>query len=332
MALTTPPRPYDILELFPALTGLARPAVRLHPRPGRPGVHDSSVAGPLLWPAEEPWPVCVLEHEDVSDEEFDHIVALRDHVQDPDRRAARSERVDMGTERRRMHELELEHTLDDYPGDDETAPQPLIPVAQLYYRDVPGLPFADRFDLLQILWCPRDHPDTETPYNPEFQLRWRRTSAINGLLLDPPRPVVASSSYVPNTCVVQPETVTEYPQTVLLPEPLRESMSIWEERTGNGYTWDAALAPGWKTMGHGGYWGIYDPYPMLCECGTEQLPLLTAASGEFDGGTQSWQPIEEAGTGWALADPVEVTIGRGYTLQLYYCPESKEHANRAEMF
>jgi hypothetical protein len=28
---------------------------------------------------------------------------------------------------------------------------PLIPVAQLYYRDVPGLPWADRYDLLQIL-------------------------------------------------------------------------------------------------------------------------------------------------------------------------------------
>jgi hypothetical protein len=325
MALTTPPRPHDILELFPALTGLARPAVRLHPRPGRPGVHDSSIAGPLLWPEEEPWPVCALEHEDVSDEAFDHIVALRDHVQDPDTRAARSERVDMGTERRPMHEPRLEQT----PGN---APQPLIPVAQLYYQDVPGLPFADRYDLLQILWCPRDHPDTETPYNPEFQLRWRRTSAINGLLLDPPRPAVASSSYVPNTCVVQPETVTEYPQTLLLPEPLRELVSIWEERTGNAYTWDAALAPGWKTMGHGGSWGIYDPYPMLCECGTEQLPLFTADSGEFDGGTQSWQPIEEAGTGWALADPVEVVIGRGYTLQLYYCPESEQHANRAEMF
>lgn len=69
MTLTSPPRPYD-LEFLPALTGLARPATRLHPCRGRPGVHDSSVAGPLLCPAEEPWPVCARKHEDVSDEPF----------------------------------------------------------------------------------------------------------------------------------------------------------------------------------------------------------------------------------------------------------------------
>ncbi|WP_206664047.1 hypothetical protein [Thermomonospora catenispora] len=28
-------------------------ATRLHPRPGTPTVHDGSVGGPLLWPADE---------------------------------------------------------------------------------------------------------------------------------------------------------------------------------------------------------------------------------------------------------------------------------------
>ncbi|MEU0600681.1 hypothetical protein ABZ484_20955 [Streptomyces sp. NPDC006393] len=51
---TTPPRPVDVTALFPELAPLARTATRLHPRPGSPTVHDSSVGGPLLWPADEP--------------------------------------------------------------------------------------------------------------------------------------------------------------------------------------------------------------------------------------------------------------------------------------
>lgn len=46
---TTPPRPVEVTELFPELAPLARPAIRLHPRPGSPSVKDSSVGGPLLW-------------------------------------------------------------------------------------------------------------------------------------------------------------------------------------------------------------------------------------------------------------------------------------------
>ncbi|MGC4987324.1 hypothetical protein ACLQ18_43275, partial [Streptomyces sp. DT193] len=43
---TTPPRPFDITALFPQLAPLARTTTRLHPRPGSPTVHDSSVGGP----------------------------------------------------------------------------------------------------------------------------------------------------------------------------------------------------------------------------------------------------------------------------------------------
>ena len=45
---TTPPRPFDVTALFPQLAPPARTATRLHPRPGSPTVHDSSVGGPLL--------------------------------------------------------------------------------------------------------------------------------------------------------------------------------------------------------------------------------------------------------------------------------------------
>ncbi|MFC8718960.1 hypothetical protein ACFUEL_16260, partial [Kitasatospora sp. NPDC057198] len=63
MPRTTPPRPVDIASLFPELAPLARRAVRLHPRAGAPSVRESSVGGPLLWPAGEEWPSCAGPHE-----------------------------------------------------------------------------------------------------------------------------------------------------------------------------------------------------------------------------------------------------------------------------
>ncbi|WP_328401700.1 hypothetical protein [Nocardia sp. NBC_00403] len=56
MTPTTPSRSLDMAVEFPELAALARTATRLHPYPGAPTVHDSSVGGPLLWPADEPWP------------------------------------------------------------------------------------------------------------------------------------------------------------------------------------------------------------------------------------------------------------------------------------
>ncbi|MGW7125545.1 hypothetical protein ACWGG3_35675, partial [Streptomyces sp. NPDC054901] len=53
---TTPPRPFDVTALFPQLAPLARTATRLHPRPGAPTVHDSSVGGALQWAPAEPLP------------------------------------------------------------------------------------------------------------------------------------------------------------------------------------------------------------------------------------------------------------------------------------
>ncbi|XIE78158.1 hypothetical protein AB6O49_08145 [Streptomyces sp. SBR177] len=54
----TPYRPLDITVPFPELSAYARTATRLHPCPGTPTAADSSVGGPLLWPAAEAWPVC----------------------------------------------------------------------------------------------------------------------------------------------------------------------------------------------------------------------------------------------------------------------------------
>jgi hypothetical protein len=60
---TTPAQRALLLAEFPELLDFGRPALRLHPRPAVTGVSDSSVGGPLLWPADEPWPTCKEPHD-----------------------------------------------------------------------------------------------------------------------------------------------------------------------------------------------------------------------------------------------------------------------------
>jgi hypothetical protein len=68
MTFTTPPAPVDVESAFREFAGQARPTVRLHPRAGEPGPHDSSLGGPLLWPSGERWPVCPsADHQDIGE-------------------------------------------------------------------------------------------------------------------------------------------------------------------------------------------------------------------------------------------------------------------------
>ncbi|MFI6515464.1 hypothetical protein ACIBF1_07900 [Spirillospora sp. NPDC050679] len=62
MPHTTRPPIVDIAAEIPGLAAHARTAVRLHPRRGDPGPDDSSIGGPLRWPADEPWPFCDGPH------------------------------------------------------------------------------------------------------------------------------------------------------------------------------------------------------------------------------------------------------------------------------
>ncbi len=76
MPYTSPPRPVDLTAIVPGLAEYARTATRLHPRPGSPSVHQSSVGGPLLWPADEPWPHCPGDHWDADQDGPDPMPLL----------------------------------------------------------------------------------------------------------------------------------------------------------------------------------------------------------------------------------------------------------------
>ena len=314
MTRTTPPRPLDITTLFPELRDHSATATRLHPRPGAPTAADSSIGGPLLWPADEAWPVCV-------DGDAHYVFQLR-----TPETVRRSREIYAAARTRALTEDERARLPDlDFSEPDSLLEQPiaLVPVAQLFRRDVPDFVGPDGADLLQVLWCPLDHP--EDGYNPRPRLYWRRAEEVGRPLTTPPEPAVVNENYLPTPCVVHPERVREYQYGDLLPEELDARITAWEEEDEDrSYQQDLSLAPGWKVGGFAN-WSLTDPHPVDCaECGTPMTLLFTADSSEWQGGAaSSWRPVEEPAD--ASPVPTDVVIGRGYSLYVFRCPVSFDH-------
>lgn len=350
MTRTTPPRPVDIAEVLPQLAPLARPAVRLHPRPGAPSPGDSSAGGPLLWPAGEPWPYCDGPHEPVG------LAA-----------PTSPEGVRLGR-RIRVAALSRPHGNPYHPSftpeELETLrriqvgrpwperPVAMLPVAQLYLRDVPVLRPPGQADVLQVLWCPFDHGGIF----PETVLYWRSAAEVTSVLTCPPEPTAAEYEwYVPEPCVLHPEQVTEYPNALELSDDLLEQVGRWSARQAgqaiadsrdamdyaNGsdefYWSELSVAPGWKAGGWS-HWGRTDPVPEDCPaCGAGMVPLLTIDSAEWDDSTRSWIPYEDrdrtepSASCLDPADPAMIMIGDMDSLQLYACPVSPSHPHTARL-
>ncbi|WP_431676380.1 hypothetical protein [Kitasatospora sp. KL5] len=221
MARTTPPRRADMAAVFPELAPLARQTVRLHPRLGTPTVRDSSIGGPLLWPAAEPWPVCSEPHPEDDLPVSPADVRLRRRIE-----TGRAGGSPTAQEREAM-----EATYEGHPWSRE--PNALLPVAQLYARDVPGLPCPDGADLLQVLWCPLEH---DPEWMPAARPVWRSSSGAGVLLTVQPESADVSNhgQYVPEPCVLHPEVVTEYPGPLELQPGLADRIGDWCEQEFTG--------------------------------------------------------------------------------------------------
>jgi hypothetical protein len=349
MTRTTPPRPVDIAAEFPELAKLSRIATRLHPRQGTPSPQDSSIGGPLLWPIDETWPYCEGPHypfafplitlanvrrlraplaaayEPLLRGRFAAAYVLPEQ---PDQFGPYTveEQIMIGNIRYGLSRTAKEQAVIDGWTYEPIA---MIPVAQLYARDIPNLHPPEGCDLLQVLWCPFDHPEEVMP---KAKLIWRSSSTVSAVLSSPPQPVaVQLDDYVPKPCVIHPERVIEYP--ALLDEGLRQRVKEWEERERSKagranyhYFSDLSVAPGWKVGG----WAplsFRDILSVSCTtCGIEMEPLLTIATSEWDGSTGSWIPSEDQAL---AADSSKVgpgvQIGRGYNMQIYRCPVSVDH-------
>ncbi|MGY0234017.1 hypothetical protein [Longispora urticae] len=293
MTISTPDRPVDPAALFPDLAPLARTAVRLHPRRGAPGQGDSSLGGPLLWPVGEAWPGC----------------------DDPDR--SHADWLPAGGSR----DTAMSRT------------QPLVPVLQLFARDVPELPFPPGTNLFQLLWCPTwGHSDWDTAL---VKVYWRDSTTITA---DPAGPgeligLLADDELLPNPCVLSPEPVVDFPSGHDLDRDLYGRILDWEKTSGYEYNQELALAPGTKVGGWAD-WIQYAEHPD-CRCGRPMRHLLTIASWEgnpwsYDRWlpewatrpaarteTQPWRPTghEDAG----------LTLGDAGSYYVFTCPRCPDH-------
>ncbi|MFI6489763.1 hypothetical protein [Streptomyces sp. NPDC050564] len=329
MRRTTPPRPLDAEALFPGLDAHRRTTTRLHPRPGKPSVADSSVGGPLLWPADEPWPVCTEPHRRSSGERPADIRRRRRILAQAWARTPRpGERPGPTDEEREI--LDSLRRGRHAPWLTDTDPIPMIGLTQLYRRDIPDLTAgpADR-DLLQVFWCPFDRHGP-TGYGMSLQLRWRDAGTVTQVLDPQPEPeVVGSDVYVPEPCVLHPEQVVEHQYSDLLPEPLRDAIDEWDTED-FVYQTDLSIAPGWKAGGYAS-WHVTDPARTECgECRQPMEMLLAIASYEWDGAESSWTPLEDlplVGTD-GIKTPTEVAVGRWGTGYLFVCPADPAHPHR----
>ncbi|MFI8763516.1 hypothetical protein ACIGN6_01120 [Streptomyces sp. NPDC053792] len=359
MTRTTPPRPVDIEAVFPALARHRRTTTRLHPRQGTAKPEDSSVAGPLLWPADEPWPVCTSVHPKAKGHLLSDV-RLRRRVQDEARGR------DFTDEERRL--LDGMTRRRHVPGLCDEDPLPMLAVAQLYVRDVPDLVGPEGPDLLQVFWCPFEVHGPERSI--DVELRWRRAADVGAVLVPQPEPPVAGrEECVPTSCVLHPEQVVEHEYLGLLGEDLQDEIAEWEEDLLDevdevddegaydssppanhatyeeyeaamaaaraqepeeiDYMSDLSIAPGWKAGGFAS-WHLTDPRPMGCPaCGTPMPPLLTVATVECDGASRSWLPVEDrdAADDPRVIDPVGVYLGRGL-MRIHTCPTDPTHPHR----
>jgi hypothetical protein len=297
---TTPPPPLDIASVFPGLATFARQAVRLHPRRGQPGPRDSSMGGPLLWPAGEAWPVCTRPHRGWADvppgiSSWEEAGAWARATLGPQAQVSpRVWRVAGGRLGPAMALIDRSRP----PG----IPSPMISVLQLHARDVPGLPFPEGTDCFQFLWCPNEHPPGTYPtiWVLHVAAFWRRAAAVTEVAGNPPaaRFDVERNARVfqPVPCLLNPEPVTEYPRYSRypeysdVPEPLRPRVERWDDLTAGLYTQVLSTAPGTKTGGHPQW--IQEPEWPTCGCGRRMDHLLTIASDEWDH-RMRWIPPED---------------------------------------
>ncbi|WP_202126073.1 hypothetical protein [Actinomadura physcomitrii] len=201
----------------------------------------------------------------------------------------------------------------------------------------------DDCDLLQVFWCPFD-AHGPTGYGMLLDLRWRRSWEVTEVLTSPPRPqVVGFKGYVPEPCVLHPEQVATYPFAGLLPGDLCARIDAWEEALDEAaeqsadedaaalvdYQNDLSIPPG-RRVGRFASWHVTDPSPMDClTCAAPMHLLLTIDSLEWDGGSGSWQPLEDPNSPTHLyANPTKVTVGRGGELNIFACPEHPDHPHR----
>ncbi|WP_327117043.1 hypothetical protein OG206_17420 [Streptomyces sp. NBC_01341] len=153
---------------------------------------------------------------------------------------------------------------------------PMVPILQLFARDVPGLDFPEGKDLLQLVWCALIHEQDPGPVVPRLYWRSEADVVAGGLLSDAPgvNEGEYDEDHMPEPSTLSPIAASDCPTWLDVPEGLRDS---WEPRlraATDGSTWppDSNLigtkVGGWPAWTQPPHWPD-------CECGRRMEHLLT---------------------------------------------------------
>ncbi|MFE6667496.1 hypothetical protein ACFVFH_28545 [Streptomyces sp. NPDC057697] len=338
----------SVEAVFPELAPYRGRTTRLHPRPGRPGIHDSHVGGPMLWPDGEPWPVCYEPHRPET-EGYTRAEILRARTAGtwPQSRPWPGT-VTPGTPGTGTPGTGTPVTPGTMaPGED--GPVPFAGLAQFFRRDIPGLASGpEGADLVQLFRCPLTHgPHLERRYH----LRWRRTreteQAERFLATPPEVPLFRWEHELPEPCVLHPEEVDTYPwaEGDTLPAALIARIDAWDDAQASeqgpdapDYQSDLSIPPGWRVGGFPS-WASTGPMALGCaSCATPLRLLLTAGGEEMDAGSHSWVPLEDRDPslrgkasirgGPSVARPTRLRFGRDRDLHVFTCPADPGHPPR----
>ncbi|ORA60362.1 hypothetical protein EJ571_17470 [Mycobacteroides franklinii] len=211
-----------------------------------------------------------------------------------------------------------------------SAPNPLVPVLQLFAADAPTICFPVGSDLLQLLWCPvihRDLPGQRDAYAPSVKVIWRNSMDVRVASSAPPNPIDFEDESIPVPCSLHPEKIVEYSQELhnTLWDKVRDLDELGWNGTNLCYQYDLSVAPGTKV---GGWprWHALDPYPMPCtDCGRELELLVSFDTGERDEGAGHWNAIDPSERDVDLRDITGLTLGRGGDLQIFGCRTNPHH-------
>ncbi|MDR3080992.1 MAG: hypothetical protein LBV60_08690 [Streptomyces sp.] len=205
-----------------------------------------------------------------------------------------------------------ECSLPDVDSPDGAPATAMVPVAQIFRRDVPGPWWPADADLLQILWCPNEHwdpPAQQADTSPVVELRWRRAADVTSRSATPPSPSRHDEDgYLPQACVITAEHVTDFPFREELPPELHPRLEELIRATGDGGDAITRLA-GWK-LGGWPTWHLTYPTTFRCgECAMDMRLLFTVASDNETG----------------------VVVGRFGDLRIFTCPADHRHPFQVDL-
>ncbi len=209
-----------------------------------------------------------------------------------------------------------------------------LPVIQLRRDEFPELPWPLGKDIFQLLWCPRVHfdgngirdPGEIARQSPGFALKWRTERLVGPALTKTPVPREGDGL---TDCALHPEEIAEYPQAGEFDreqiKPHLDRLGSLLDRPGGGsetdafwkYSYDFAVAPGSKLLGHP-QWIQDDETPACTNCGNRMNLLVTCASQE-DADSLIWSPAARR----AQRDPYENPSGQSWgdfsNAYIFYC-------------